>query len=258
MKRTDTKMFAKHTWLPALAALALIAGIAIIATTWRARPTGADGVNCSGNWWESTDPAVISICSDQKASANQPVLEMATLTAQPYYDTMPNYTPVPELPEATYDKEVREMVFDLNDPGRGPTPREWRGATSIWRDGAVPRADYMLWSDLYVVSRPHGMGPISSINPTLETMIPDGDSELSIYVRQWTCPQSVGALHITSITNPDYANTDPHVAYPGLRSVVYFTTDSSSWPTGSFNMATQTWTLDPVNNLPNPASDDGP
>ncbi len=253
MKRTNAKTFTRLIWLPSL--VALVVGVAIITIATHTHSTQADPVDCSGDWGNSGDQALIAACSDQKLSADLQV--EATMAARPYVNTRPNYTPAPMLPEPTYSKEVRQIIYDLNDPDRNPIPREWKGATSMWLDGSVPSADYRLWFELFVVSRPNN-GYFGLLNPTLETELFDSEGDMSQYVRKWTCPQPVGTLHITSITNPDYTNTDPHVAYPGLRSVVYFTTDSSSWPTGSFNMATQTWTLDPVNNLPNPASDDGP
>ncbi len=241
MKGTNTKTFVRRTWFPTLAALALVAGIAIITMTWHSRPTQADPVDCSGSWWTSGDPVLITACSDQKVSADDQA--WATEEAQPYVDSPP-VTEVLQLPEPNEARQVHEWVRDLNSPALGPVPREWKGATSVWRDGAVPTTDYMAWTELYVVSRPTGAGPGSGLGgPTLETMLLGSVGGQSQYVRQWTCPQSVGALHITKITNPDYTNTNPKVPYPGLQSVVYFTTDSSSWPKGSFDMATEAWTL---------------
>lgn len=103
-----------------------------------------------------------------------------------------------------------------------------------------------------MVSRPNS-GYFDPLPPTLETEGTGGYSDTNQYERKWTCPQPVGLLHITNITNPDYTNTDPHVPYPGLRSVVYFATESDSWPTGRFDMATETWTFDPLNNYAEPA-----
>lgn len=79
MKGTNAKTFVGRIWFLALAALALVAGVAIITMTWHSRPTQADPVDCSGSWWTSSDEALITACSDQKQSAHLQAEATATI-----------------------------------------------------------------------------------------------------------------------------------------------------------------------------------
>jgi hypothetical protein len=245
--------FLKRSWLIALV-LFLGTGITILIVL-HSNPTRAGGIDCSGDWGSSPDATVRETCAAQKASNSLTLAqEFATLTTQPYIQVYPNYTPQPMLPEPDDLKLVEQIPFNGQ---YGARPYWWAGVTSAWRDAAVPYTDYTLWDELYVLSRPGngitytlssqaGGGVFTTTtNPTLETEIEGsvgGDPNESQYVKKWTSPLPVAKLIITNITNPAYTNTNPAVPYPGLQSIVYFTTASGQ--SGSFSMATEVWKFD--------------
>ncbi|MEP6774428.1 MAG: hypothetical protein ABJA50_02435 [Chloroflexota bacterium] len=165
-------------------------------------------------------------------------------------------TPQPMLPMPDYAKQVGEMKFD---PYNGAWPSHWRGVTSAWVDGGVPSTGYIDWSKLYVVARtgyqnPKDIDPKAEptrtngeLYPRINTDILDGGGPgMGRYIKDWTCPQPIGDIVITNITNPPLSNiTDPSTPYPGLQSVVYFKAKDSR-QTGRFDMTSETWTFDPV------------
>jgi hypothetical protein len=235
----------------------VIAAIAIALST---RSTHAN-VDCSGDWMKSTDEEGVWIpCTQQllasTSGADDPWAPLATAQTWPTYVYMPDYTPVPALPEQDDFKVIEAIPFS---PEMGAVPFNVSGVTTFWRDGSVPTDDYMGWHELYVLTRPgngasyivtgmgagaagvDGMVITTTTNPTLETMVGFGTSD-SKYQKAWTDPQADGALYITNITNPDYTNINPSIPYPGLQSVVSFTTKSGQ--TGHFDMSTEKWTFD--------------
>jgi hypothetical protein len=182
--------------------------------------------------------------------------------SSPTARTNNNYNPGPNLPEPADFKRVHSIPYT---PDMGAITFQLSGLTTRWQDGSVPSDDYVWWIELYVVTRP-GNGAVYALtgtgganmdgqvvttdadtNPTIETMVGVTGDMGNKYQRVWGDPHPDGALYITNITNitnPDYTNTDPNIPYPGLRSVVYFTTKSGQ--TGHFDMATEKWTFDPV------------
>jgi hypothetical protein len=233
--------------------------IAAVVPTAQVLPTLTATVTCPSDWYNSKDKALVEACSKLKeiTSAQQRVDELATMTAQPYYQTIPGFVPQVLLPPPDYVKDIHEMK---HDPYAGAWPQDWRGATSVWRDGAVPNVGYTEWSELYVIARPGngaqstqpptGDAATTNTNPTLET---SGFSSVSNgtdvnYGKRWICPQAVGAIYITNIVNPELNIPNASTPYPGLQSVVYFKTETGQ--TGNFNMATEAWTFDPASKLP--------
>lgn len=247
----------KRIWLLALGFLVTITAITALAVLWTAHASKATGVDCSGAWYDSPDPVVKETCSREKAATTlSQADEVATAAAQPYYQTIPGFVPQVILPVPPDAKVVFERK---QDPYNGPGPSGWKGATSTWRDGAVPSADYTSWDELYIIARPGSSAQLlpaigdtasTKANPTLETDVAAslGDGTDVKYRKRWGCPQDVGALYITNITNPELNIPDANTPYPGLQSVVYFKTKTGQ--TGNFNMATETWTFDPTSKAP--------
>jgi hypothetical protein len=169
------------------------------------------------------------------------------MQAAPYSPSIPNFTPVTLLPPPEYVTIIQERVFD---PYKGPRPVEWRGATSVWQAGGIPNDDYTSWAALYIWSRPSGTTAPSSLTPTLETELgePLGGGLDAKYYHKWVYPQAVGKLYITNITIPPLDIPDAQTPFPGLRGTVYFKTEAGQ--TGSFNLATETWTFDQPSKAP--------
>ena len=180
--------------------------------------------------------------------------EIATMEAQPYYQTMPNFTPQTLLPPPDFAKVVRELPWD---PYKGARPVQWQGATSVWEMGSVPNNDYTSWVGLYVVTRPSSDAQsaqqngdksattnTTNTNPTLETMLLEGlNSALDArYTRKWVFPQAAKELYITGITKPDVNIPNAKTPYPGLQGVISFKTDSGQ--TGKFDLEHENWILD--------------
>ena len=176
---------------------------------------------------------------------------LATQNAKPYVDTEPVLaSPVAVLPEPTEVTVIGSLPWY---PENGAPPMGWSGATTAWLDGSTPTDGYLAWAQLYVLTKP-GNGATyfdiyaknvvtTSTNPTIETYSLMGGT----YEKIWTDPQPDGALYVTNIINPAYTDTNANDPYPGLTSVVYFTTKSGQ--TGHFDMSTETWTFDPVRGI---------
>ncbi len=205
-------------------------------------PTLAMG-NCPCDWAQSSDPAVRDTCARVKGTAvvQQHAAEVATKQAQPYIQTIPNFTPVVQLPVPNYAKTIVELKYD---PYKGAPPFAWLGATSVWQVGGVPNADYTSWSELYVLAfqgngahSTHGYaGNVTTDqNPSLVTMA-DG------YDKKWVCPRPVAEIYITKIMVPELNIPNAQTPFPGLRGIVYFTTRDGQ--TGHFDLAQETWTFD--------------
>lgn len=274
MKARNSKPIPERNWTPAVVTLGVTAIIAVfviaVAMTQRTQPTqstlAAVGAvpppqstyiatvvtvtpqieptmigmgNCPPNWDKSDDRAVRDICAKLKADnyMKQRASEIATAEARPSVQTLSYITPGVQLPPPDYAKIIRELPYD---PYKGARPPHWRSATSVWQVGALPNRDYTSWSAMYIVSRP-GNSATKSTNPTLETEgLTDGLDPK--YNKQWVCPQAVGEIYITNITKPDLNITDAKTPFPALQGVVYFKTKAGQ--TGSFNLATETWTFD--------------
>jgi hypothetical protein len=189
-------------------------------------------------------------------------LDLATAQTSPTANVDHNYKLRPALPEQDDFKVVCSIPYTAD---MGAITFQLSGLTTRWRDGAVPSDDYVWWTELYVVTRP-GNGASYTLtgtgganmdgqvittdagtNPSVETMVGVTGDEGNKYQKVWTDPQPDGALYITNVINPDYTNTDPNIPYPGLRSVVYFTTKLGQ--TGHFDMSTGTWTFDPMKGI---------
>jgi len=204
--------------------------------------------NCPRDWSQSPDAVVRDTCARVKGTAvvQQQAAERATMQAQPYVQTIPNFTPVVQLPVPDYAKLVIERKFD---PYKGAWPFQWQGATSVWQVGGVPNADYTSWSELYLVAY-QGNGAhstrayagnndiaITNENPRLVTMV-DGPQ----YNKKWVCPRPVAEIYITKISVPELNIPNAQTPFPGLRGIVYFTTRDGL--TGHFDLAQETWTFD--------------
>jgi hypothetical protein len=262
----NDKTFSRRRLLIVVALSALFA-ISVMAIAWYTSPIHADVVDCSGDWYNSTDSAVVDACGKQKADAGatQMAADMATMTSQPWVLADTTYTVGPVLPEPDGQKVVMPKPYD---PENSTAP-EFSGSTTVWLDGDVPRDDYTVWDELFVLTRPgngasyYSLYPDHAVitvttNPTLETIVFGSaggvtDGGEGRFQKVWTDPHADGALYITNITNPAYTNTDPAVPYPDLQSVVYFTTKLGQ--TGHFDMATATWTFDVMNgSVPTPTA----
>lgn len=227
-----------------------------LAIAWYTNSTRANGVDCSGDWSRSSDVSLVNACGKQKgiAVATEIAADFATMNTQPWIKTDPGFTPGPNLPEPAALKEVAASPWG-NNPNPSLPPIQFAGASTVWRDGAVPDDKYTIWAELFVLTMPgngasyDSLSPVQGVitvttNPTLKTIVFGGigDSSMEKYDKVWTDPQPDGALYITKVTNPDFTSTDPKTPYPGLRSVVYFTTKSGQ--TGHFDMTTEKWTFD--------------
>src|SRR5450759_3261537 len=126
----NTTAFLKRIWIIAL--VMFVGAGATVLITLHSNPTRADGIDCSGDWGSSPDPTVRNTCAEQKISNSLTIAqELATVTAQPYVQVYPNYTPQPMLPEPEDLKLVQQVSFD---PQYGAKPYWWRGVTSAWQD----------------------------------------------------------------------------------------------------------------------------
>ena len=223
----------------------------------RVQPTRIPMGNCPDNWYASEDRVLRDTCAKLKEinGMKERAAEIATMEAQPFSPTIPNFTPQTLLPPPAFTKEVRQIPFD--DPYTGPPPFQWKGATSVWQMGGVPNSDYTSWVGLYVVTRPSSGAQsaqqdgdksattnTTSTNPTLETMLLEGlDGGLDArYTRKWVFPQAAKELYITGITKPDVNIPNAKTPYPGLQGVVSFKTDSGL--TGKFDLEHENWILD--------------
>lgn len=256
MKARTNRFTVKERWVSGLLTFLALGIIAVMALVLPNRTIGANSVDCSGDWSSSPDPVLRDACSRRKATQVAVELQhaQATSEAMPVRPTDLPSGLAPLLPMPDYVKPVMEMKFD---PFDGPPPSHWKGYTSVWLDGGVPNADYTYWSKLYVLARSghHDTADIDpsalptrsdgDLYPTLNTDILDGGGPgEERYLKLWTCPQPIGDIVITNITNPPVNITDASTPFPGLQSVVYF--QGKAGQTGSFNMATETWNFDPV------------
>lgn len=267
MKHRTAILTSKQIWLSAMVLFTTIVVIVAIILIQPTRATGADTVDCSGNWYNSPDTVLKEACSKQKDTNHLTDLasEEATTLAQPRVPSVPNavqtvadYPSEVMLPMPDYAKPVHEYT---HNPYDGPPPSHWKGYTSAWVDSGVPDSGYTYWSKLYVLAR-SGRQDARDIDPDavptrisgesyprLNTDILDGGGPgMGKYLKGWTCPQPIGDIVITNITNPPINITDASTPYPGLQSVVYF--KAKNGQTGNFNMATETWTFDPAPKSP--------
>ncbi len=215
-------------------------------------PTLAMG-NCPRDWSQSPDRAVLDACARKKGTATvqQQAAELATQQSQPYIQTIPNFTPVVQLPVPDYAKIVTERKFD---PYNGAWPFQWQGATSVWQVGGVPNKDYTSWGDLYLVAyqgngahsaRAYAGGKdiaTTNENPSLVTMGGGDEDSAWKYNKKWLCPRPVAELYITSISVPELNIPNAQTPFPGLRGIVAFTTRDGQ--KGHFDLAQESWTFD--------------
>ncbi|HEY0071770.1 MAG TPA: hypothetical protein VGE04_17540 [Chloroflexia bacterium] len=209
--------------------------------------------DCPPDWADSEERAVRDTCGKLKevTSMQQRTSEIATMQAQPYVQTVPNFTPVTLIPPPDYVNIVRGLKFD---PYKGPRPFQWRGTTSVWQVGAVPNRDYTTWVALYIVSWPantaqsvqpaKGNPTSADANPILEMQLLEGlgDGTDAKYYKRWVFPQAANELYITNVIKPNLNITDVNTPFPGLQGVIYLKTNTGQ--TGSFDLAHETWTLD--------------
>jgi len=89
-------------------------------------PTYAMG-NCPRDWSQSPDAVVRDTCARVKGTAvvQQQAAERATMQAQPYVQTIPNFTPVVQLPVPEYP------THPANPPYQGWT---WHGKEPVGGD----------------------------------------------------------------------------------------------------------------------------
>lgn len=243
---------------PAQQTLSALGGVPLPAPTQSlptvpARPTPTPMGNCPANWDKSSDAAVRAACEKLKASnyAQQHAAEIATMQARPYSPVIPNFTPVTLLPVPDYANTIRQLKFD---PYNGAWPFMWEGATSVWQIHAVPNSDYTSWNLLFIVAY-QGNGvrasdayasnraeAITTQNPTLTTMVLNGDRSDAKYSKSWVYPKAVGEVYITNVTIPPLNIPNAQTPFPSLQGTVYF--KAKNGQTGSFDLAHETWTFD--------------
>lgn len=282
MKSKNVNPKSKHNLLSALAFLAIIVVIVVAMGLIRVKPvqgiisavadvppppptaplptplpqsTPAGMADCPAGWDKSTNASVRDTCEKRKADSakQQQAADIATMQAQPYVQTMPNFTPVTLLPVPDEAKTLKELKFD---PDGGPWPFQWIGATSVWRIGSVANAGYTSWDELYLVAY-QGNGvhasdaydgsrdiATSDANPVLATMVFSSVADVgeANYNKRWTFPKAVSEVYITSVTRPDLNITDASTPFPSLQGTIYFKTKDGQ--TGKFDMATEVWTFD--------------
>lgn len=146
---------------------------------------------------------------------SEPISEIGTAT--PIMDSTP--LPLGYIPETA--KVVQEISGD--ERADGPQFLRPQAAVSVWQAGAVSSTDLTFYYTVFVYSTKNVCALGSTINS--DGLDPDIAKR---YSKLWTCPDTVGGeLKITSVTGPDGS--------------IYF--ESSKGITGSFNIATEQWSL---------------
>jgi hypothetical protein len=243
-------------WLLAIVPAGLLISVAL----WHSQAGSVKAIDCSGDWYNSTDRATLNACGS--AQNAQKVMEEQTAIAQkeqePYYQTIPDLSPVVLLPEPDDAKTIQQFPLhqSTNDPNLVQAlPHYLDGATSYWQIGSIPNSDYTDWSGAMVATYPgNGAGDTylytNEGNPILDVFGYDGtDAGAAKYSPNWTCPKAIGKIDITDIvvkTGATGMGADPP-NFSGLNYIVYFTNDGAygGTVTGNFDMTTGTWTFDP-------------
>lgn len=142
-----------------------------------------------------------------------------------------HFTPVP--PGVVPPAEQRIYLVNPQEAADGPLAL--RGANSMWHIAALATDTPGLYCHLYVLARL----PRENASAKIDT-VPDGECAgvSSVYNHRYSfCPQNVGTLTITGVTGPTTSATGP-------TGTVTFST--STGQTGTFDLATQVWTIDGV------------
>jgi hypothetical protein len=232
--------------------------VSIAGALWLNQQAVADA--CPDQWWNSTDPAVLTSCGEEKARRTDADRdeEYRRKLAELYYQTIPGSFPAVLLPQPEDTKLIQQIPLDSPVPQeRQARPVHWIGATSLWQAGSVPNATYTSWDGLHVITHagngaqyPRRGAPgywINNENPTLSTYVANGDEfQRTRYSLRWTSPRPLGSIYITNIVsggNTLGIGADPP-NFVGLNYTVYFNSPMMNI-SGSFNMATQVWTFTP-------------
>lgn len=248
----------KRLWFVTLGIVcSLLLGVAAMV-----RPGYADNTVCPDNWYESTDPAVLNACSYAKAirSANEDQQAFEAAQASPYVQRIPGSSFVPELPQPENSKQIVDILLPTtNSDELQGRPGIAKNATSWWQAGSVPSAGYSTWDELWILTFPgngaiynggDGATFVVNDNPTIVTFPANSDASAThTYAHTWTCPRPVSTLVVTNIVrgvSPGLGADGTN--FVGLNYILYFRTKSGE--TGSFNMATETWTFDPPSTTP--------
>jgi hypothetical protein len=179
---------------------------------------------CPPDWALSSSREVRERCGEQKhlISVQREQAEQTAIAQEPYVQKWPGFTPQ-KLPKPT-GADVGPQESPLQNLAGGPAAMRY--ATSVWEIDYVSNADQTAWSPLYIVA----FGGDNNRPPMLQTLVLNRFTpDMSHYEHLWACPCAVSPLSITRVT--------------GLNGIVAFT--SAAGRTGSFNMATEQWVLNP-------------
>ncbi len=211
------------------------AGVIVVAVLFYVIPPAVTAQNpCGPQWWLSPFRAERNQCAEEKAIRTEKGLqdEYATAQAFPYQTVVPptpdvNVVGTPLPGRFIPDKAKKIEPVSKDDVAEIPG---LRGATSIWRAGALLNADEVDYSVLYVWSSP-GKG---NKHAQLGFYVFGNEPNLSKqHNRHWKVPSEAGNITITGIDGQITTNT----------GTIHFTT--SAGKTGTFDVATSRWTIAP-------------
>jgi hypothetical protein len=218
----------------AVIALAAILTVTSRQPTVQALPATADATPCPTDWYRSTDQDILTRCYAEKQARYNEAMKQAMTQAPLNPTVIPlSATRHDQLATTRLSPAPTPEIYALDPNTTADGPPVLRGTNSIWHIGTIPTHEEGMPGTLYLLARPPRDGEHARLLLLVEGDFVNEEQEQT-YNKGWKAPEDVGTMTITGITDLTISATAP-------TGLVSFTT--SSGKTGTFDIATETWTF---------------